>query len=148
LQLDIGLDSVYNAADVNDYFESPAFGPVRIRDFQFLFPYGARAVLPLADGRLELYGGGGGAYMRYTELLRQPSQFIRLDCPVCSARSGTGWYALTGASFAVDRAQHFRVGAIVRVFDGHTDGRQVGTLPPVRTNDRWMNVYGTFTFSF
>lgn len=148
LQLDVGLDSSYLAADVQDYYTTPAFGPVRIRDFQYFVPYGARAILPLAKGRFELFGGAGGAYLRYVESLRQPSYYYRVDCPVCNSRSGTGWYAVAGGDFAIDRGRHFRLGALTRMYRGHTEGRSVGTLPPVRTEDRWLNAYLTFTFAF
>ncbi|MCC7153882.1 MAG: hypothetical protein IT161_04850 [Bryobacterales bacterium] len=148
LQLDAGMDSSYLAADVEDYYNSPAFGPIRIRDFQYFFPYGARAILPLAKGRFELYGGAGGAYLWYVESLRQPSYYYRVDCPVCNSRSGPGWYAMAGGDFALDQRGNFRLGAVTRMYRGHTEGRAVGTLPPVRTKDRWLNAYVTFTFAF
>jgi hypothetical protein len=148
-QADVGLDTVFHAADVRDLFPS-YIGDLRIRDYQFLLPMGGRAILPLADGRVLLSGGGGGAYMRYQERIRQPfgDAYFRLDCTVCRARSGWGYYALLGASFAVDRGQHFRIGVTSRLYRGNTEGDPFGALPPVRTRDHWLATTGEFTFAF
>lgn len=148
LQADFAYEGAYNAANVDDYVNNPSFGPLRIRDFQVFLPIGARVVAPLARGRVELYGGGGAAYMRYGEFLRQPSDWTDLSCPYCNARDGWGWYATAGFNVAVDRAQHFRIGAGVRRYQGETEGRPVGTLPAYRTKDRWLNTFAEFTFSF
>lgn len=147
LQADVGLDSAYNAANVNSYMPS-GWGPLRIRDFQFFVPMGGRVVAPLAHGRVEIYGGGGGAYIRYTEMLSQPDQWTNIGCPPCQARDGWGYYALLGGDVALDRGQHFRLGATTRLYRGETNGASVGTLPPVRTQDRWINTYFGLTFSF
>ncbi|WP_321475915.1 hypothetical protein [uncultured Paludibaculum sp.] len=146
-QLDVGLDSAYNSADVNDYLDT-SYGPLRIRDFQFFVPMGGRVVAPLAKGRVEFYGGGGAAYARYTELLKQPSDYFQIGCPVCQARDGWGAYALLGGSVALDRSQHFRLGVLSRVYMVNTSGPTIGTTPSVKTSDRWVNTYATFTFSF
>lgn len=148
LQIDGGFESAYMAARVEDYLNSPAYGPLRIRDFQYFVPFGARAILPLAKGRVELYGGGGGAYVRYTESLRQPSDWVNIGCPICGARDGFGTYALAGGQVALDRGKHFRLGATVKVYRVDTEGERVGQLPPLRTSDRWINSYFHFTFSF
>jgi hypothetical protein len=102
----------------------------------------------MEDGRLLLSAGGGGAYLRYTELLRQPSDFFRFECPVCSSRSGWGYYGLVGGSVALDRRQLFRLGVTARVYQGHTDGEFLGLVPPIRTRDRWVNVFGEFGVTF
>jgi hypothetical protein len=145
-QFDVGLDSSYHAANVNDYLSSTQFGPVRIRDFQFFLPVGGRAVIPA--GRVQFYAGGGIAYLRYTELLRQPSEWVRLECPVCAARDGVGGYALLGGDVAINRARNVRLGVVSRVYMGKTDGRGLGALPGIRTDDRWWNSYLTLSFSF
>ncbi len=146
-QIDLGYDGAYNAARVNDYYETNTFGAVRIRDFQQYYPVGGRAVLPLADGKVQVFGGGGGAYMRYSEGLRQPSEYYRIDCPVCNARGGFGWYALAGGDVAVNRAQNLRLGVTTKMYKGTTDGLSVGIIPAARTKDRWLNVYFHLTFS-
>lgn len=146
-QADVGLDTLFGAAGVRDFLDT-SFGPRRIRDYQFFVPFGGRAILPLAGDRLLIYGSGGGAYMRYTELLSQPSDFFRIDCPVCTARSGWGYYAGFGFSAAVDRGQFIRIGAGTRVYRGHTDGEPIGAAPALRTKDRWVRLMAQVSFSF
>jgi len=146
-QADVGLDTVIGAARVRDYLES-SFGDLRIRDYQFLIPFGVRAILPMDRGRFLVSAGGGGVHMRYTELLRQPSDYIRIDCRVCSSRSGWGVYALVGASMALDRYQRFRLGVASRIYRGYTNGDSLGLVPGIRTKDQWVNVFGEFGISF
>lgn len=148
LQADIGLDTAYNAARVNEFLSNPQFGYVRIRDFEFMMPVGGRVVLPLADGKYHLYSGGGAAYMRYTERLRQPSQFFNVQCPVCQARDGWGHYFLVGGDVALTSGGALRLGVTSRVYQGTTDGPSVGEIPPVRTRDRWVNTYFHLSLSF
>ncbi len=146
-QADAGLDTVFGAGGVRDFYESP-LGPLRIRDYQFLIPVGGRAILPVFHERLLLFGGGGGAYLRYAELIRQPSDYYRVDCPVCGARSGWGYYALLGANAFVDRYRHFRLGVNGKVYRGHTKGDPLGFVPGIRTRDQWVQIYGELGFSF
>jgi len=146
-QADIGLDTVFGAAQVRDFLETP-FGFSRIRDYQFFLPLGGRGILPLARGRLLISGGGGGAYVRYAELLHQLSQYYRLDCPVCSARSGWGYYALVSTEAFVDRGRHFRLGVTSKVYRAHTEGDPLGPVAGVRTRDRWLQIFGQVGFSF
>ncbi len=146
-QADIGLDVLFGAGDVRDYLNT-ALGQVRIRDREYLLPVGGRAILPFAGGRVLLSGGGGGAYMRYSESVRQPSDYFRIDCPVCTARHGWGYYALVSTSFAIDHFQRFRVGITSKFYRGHTEGDPLGPVPGVRTKDHWINIFGEFGFSF
>lgn len=146
-QVDAGFETVFGSADVHDYLDT-GIGPLRIRDYQFFFPFGGRAILPLARGRLLLSGGGGGAYMRYSELLHQPSEDFHLDCPVCSTRDGWGYYALAAVSAYFDRAQHFSLGVTSRIYRGHTQGDALAAVPAIRTRDHWINTYAQFGFSF
>jgi hypothetical protein len=44
--------------------------------------------------------------------------------------------------------KNFRIGAFTRVYQGHTEGQPVGSLVVYRSSDRWVNTYGTFSFSF
>ena len=149
LQLDVGLDTVYNAADVDEYWLDPAFGYLRVRDFEYMVPMGARLVVPVTrGGRFTLHGGGGGAYLRYSESLRQPSDYFQVSCPVCRARDGWGYYLLAGGDFAVTEGGRLKLGVVTRVYMANTDGRGVGSLPAVKTKDRWINTYFHFTFSF
>jgi hypothetical protein len=145
-QADLGLDMVFGAAHVQDYLDT-SLGPLRIRDRQFFVPLGGRAILPLAGGRLLISGGGGGAYLRYAELLRQPSSYYKVDCPVCLTRDGWGTYALGDISGFVDRNQHFRIGVQAKQYRAHTSGDSLGGVP-TRTRDRWLDLLGTVGFSF
>jgi len=146
-QVETGLDTVFGAAGVKDFYDSP-IGPLRIRDYQFLVPFGARAILPLAGERLLVFGGAGGAYLRYSELIHQPSDYFRIDCPVCASRSGWGYYAVTGLSVFLDQARHFRTGASAKMYRGHTQGDPLGAAPGLRTRDHWLQLYGEFGLSF
>lgn len=147
-QIDVGYDGAYNSAQVNDYLDNPSFGAVRIRDFQTFIPLGGRVVLPMGRGRAEVFGGGGALYARYAELLSQPSEYLRLACPVCQARDGWGYYAMLGGNVAVDRGNHLRLGVTVKVNRVETTGAPIGNLPSFRTTDRWVNSYLTLGFSF
>jgi hypothetical protein len=146
-QADIGLETLFGAAGVRDFLPTQ-FGNLRIRDYQFLLPMGGRAIFPIADEKILVYGGGGGAYLRYSERVRQVSDYFRIGCDVCSARSGWGYYGLVGASVALDRGRNFRLGVTSKVYRGHTEGDPLGELAGRRTRDRWINIFGEFTFSF
>lgn len=148
LQGDFGFDTVYNAARVNEFINNPQFGFVRIRDFEYMIPMGGRVVLPMADGKFQLYSGGGAAYLRYTERLRQPSQFFNIACPICQARSGWGHYFLVGGDAALTSGGALRVGVTSRISQGTTDGPSVGEIPAVKTRDRWVNTYFHLSLSF
>jgi len=148
LQFDAGYEGSYNAADVNDFYDQPAYGPLRIRDFQTFIPFGARVILPLAGGRAEVFGGGGGAYLRYSERLQQPSEWVNVGCPVCRARDGFGWQALAGFSVGVNRNNSIKLGVMTRMYDAETNGPPVGNIWDGSTKDRWLNTYLTLSFSF
>ena len=146
-QLDAGLDTVYGAGGVKDYIET-ALGDLRIRDYQFIVPLGGRVIVPLVNDRIHLQAGGGGAYLRYTERLRQPFDYARFDCSVCTARDGWAGYGLLGANVALDRYRHLRIGVSSKVYRGNTDGERLGAVPPVKTRDHWLAVFGELTLSF
>ena len=161
-QADFGLDVGFGSADVKDFYDSE-FGELRIRDYQYMLPLGGRVVIPIADEKVQLYAGGGAAWLKYAEVVRQPfaNSGYRIDCPVCRERSGWGTYGLAGVSVALDRAKMFRLGVTTKVYRATTDGdsfrilefgsrsgHSFGTLPAIRTKDRWINVAGEFTISF
>jgi hypothetical protein len=147
-QVEGGYETLFGAADVRDYLPT-SFGNLRIRDYQQFLPFGGRVVVPLANDRIQLHAGGGGAYFRYSERIRQPFQnYYRIDCYECRTRDGIGYYGLVGASIALDRAQHFRIGFGGKVYRGHTEGDPLGELPGFETTDRWINFFGTFGVSF
>ena len=148
-QLDAGFETLFGAAGVQDFLPT-SFGNLRIRDYQHFVPFGGRVIVPLLDERLHLFAGGGGAYIRYTERVRQPySEYgVRFDCDVCNARDGWGGYGLAGASVALDEGRHFRIGFSGKVYRGQTEGDPLGAVLQRRTKDRWINIAGEFTASF
>ncbi len=146
-QADVGYDVVFGAAGVEDYLNT-GIGAVRIRDRQYFVPFGGRAILPFADGKVLLYGGGGGAYMRYSETLKQPSDEFTIECPYCQSRDGWGYYAVAGISYALNYDQNFRVGFLTKTYRGNTEGQGLGTLPGRKTKDAWVNYMGEFSFCF
>jgi hypothetical protein len=149
LAVEAGYETLFGAARVRDFLPT-GFGNLRIRDYQQFLPFGGRVILPLASDRVQVYGGGGGAYIRYSERLRQPFQNagFRFDCPVCALRDGVGYYALAGVSVALDSAQLFRVGVGTKVYRGAVSGDPLGAVPGGETRDRWINVFGSFGVSF
>jgi hypothetical protein len=88
-QLDAGLDTIFFSARVRDFFPTELFGDRRIRDYQFLIPFGGRVILPVDAGRMLVSAGGGGAHLRYTELISQPSDYFSIDAR-CATRETDG----------------------------------------------------------
>jgi|DewCreStandDraft_4_1066084.scaffolds.fasta_scaffold30104_2 opacity protein-like surface antigen len=148
LQIDLAYQGAYNAARVRDFIFNPSAGYLRIRDFQTYLPLGGRVVAPLAGGRIEFYGGGGGSYVRTAESLRQPNQWVRFECPDCVARDGWGYYALLGTGIALNASQTVRLTAITRVYRAETSGPPIGANPAIFTREQWVNTTFGFTFSF
>lgn len=146
-QADIGFDTAFGAAGINDFLDT-GLGYRRIRDYQFFVPFGGRAILPIANERFQISGGMGGAYLRYAERISQPSDYYRVDCPPCAARSGWGYYGLVNTSAFLDSGRHFRVGVTAKMYRAHTDGEPLGDVPPFRTKDRWLMIGGEFGISF
>ena len=148
-QLDVGFDGVFGAAGVRDWLPT-AFGNLRISDFQTFIPFGGRAILPLYRDKIHVYGGLGGAYIRYGERIRQPFQNVnfRIPCDICASRDGFGYYGLFGVTTALDELRRFRVGVGTRVYRGYTSGDPLGAAPPGETTDRWITVFGSFSVSF
>lgn len=142
-QADIGLDILFGAARIRDFLNTD-IGGFRIKDREYFVPMGGRALVPL--GRFLLNAGGGGAYMRYNERVNQPSSYFRIDCPVCTMRSGWGYYAQVGGDYFIGR--NFRLGVLTRIYRGHTEGDPLGTVPGVRTRDQWINTMAQLGFSF
>jgi hypothetical protein len=149
LMAEAGYETLFGAARIRDFLPT-AFGNLRIRDYQQFLPFGGRVILPLADDRVQIYGGGGGAYIRYSERIRQPFQDsgFRFDCPECALRDGLGYYAQAGISIAIDRAQFFRVGFGTKVYRGATEGDPLGPVPARETRDRWIMLFGNASLNF
>ncbi len=146
-QVEGGLDTVFHAARINDYFES-RFGDLRIKDYQYMVPVGGRAVVPLWRERILFSAIGGGAYLRYQEQIRQPFEDARVDCRPCRSRSGFGYYAGLGASIAMDPLRRFRLGTSIRVYRAGIGGDAFGRIPSIRTYDTWVVPTLDLTVSF
>ena len=147
LQADLGLNMVFGAAQIRDFLPTD-IGNVQLRDREYFVPMGARAIAPFAHGRLLFAGGGGMAYLRYSESLNQPSYYYQVDCPVCTSRGGWGPYGLVNGTYFLDHDQHFRVGLTTMFYRAHTNGDALGNLPGSQTTDHWTNIFGEIGFSF
>lgn len=145
LQADISVDILFGAAGIRDFL-STGIGDYRIKDREYFLPFGGRAIAPLFGGRLLI--SGGGAWLKYHERVNQPGSDFRVDCPVCAARSGWGYYALANASYFVESGKHIRIGATTRVMRGHTDGDPLGYVPGFQTKDHWLSIGAEFGLSF
>lgn len=148
LQIDLGYQGAYNAARVKDYIFNPSAGYLRIRDFQTYLPLGARVVAPVGGGRVEFYGGGGASYVRTAESLRQPSDWVRFECPDCVSRDGWGYYALLGTGIALTQSQAVRLTVLTRVYRAETSGPPIGANPAIFTREQWVNTTFGLSFSF
>jgi hypothetical protein len=148
-QAEAGYELLFGAARVRDFLPT-FYGNLRIRDYQHFLPYGGRVIVPIDGDRIQLFAGGGGIYMRYSERVRQPfaQQGLTFDCDVCAARDGTGYYGLVGGNVALDRSQLFRVGVTARFVRGETSGEPIGSVPARTTEDRWTNIFFTFGIQF
>ena len=143
-QADSGLDAVVGAAGIN--ISRPSLvGELRIRDFEYMACFGGRAILPLAEDRLELFAGGGGAYLRYNEEAEIPglnyygSGVIDVPCPGCASRSGWGYYGTAGFNVALEQRHRVWLGVEARYIKGATSGNLLGTGARFKTEDQWLN---------
>jgi hypothetical protein len=148
-QVETGLNTVFHAAKVRDFYDSD-FGPLRIRDYQYMLTLGGRVIVPAGRERVQLSFGGGGSYLRYQEFISQPFDDYgpRIGCPVCGHRAGWGYYALAGVSVGVDRMRRYRIGATTRVFRARVGGDPLGAVPGFRTSDAWVSTAGEFSVTF
>ena len=76
--------------------------PVAQRTRVTIAPFGARGILPLANGRLELFLGAGGAYAWHAD-------YGRLINALLAQGS-------LGGRFALDQKRHYWVGSSVRLY--------------------------------
>jgi len=148
LQADVGLDAVFQAAGVRD-FQDTIIGRINIRDNEIMVPLGGHAILPVGP-RVELFGGGGAVYLNYSESVSVPNSDGDggFNCQTCKSRGGWGSYAVAGVNVAVERSHRFWVGVESRLFHGTTNGDPLGSVPPLQTQDTWINTAAVFTFRF
>src|SRR5688572_14440669 len=97
LAAEAGYETLFGAAEIREWVQT-GYGNLRIRDYQQFLPFGGRVILPLANERIQIYGGGGGAYIRYSERLSQPPYYgYRFECPDCAL--GWPWLLRGGRSY-------------------------------------------------
>lgn len=144
-QADVGLDILFGAARIRDFLTTQV-GDFRIGDREYFLPMGGRTIVPLFGGKVLLHAGGGGAWMKYHERLSQPSSYYRIDCPICTSRSGWGYYAQVGGDWFFTR--NLRLGVLSRFYRGHTNGQTLGNVPAAETTDHWVNTFAVIGFSF
>ena len=94
-------------------------------------PFGLRAVLPLAHGRIELSAGGGGLYEKYS--VSNPESGFGLV-----PRQGWGGYASARAAVAVDHRRRFWLGVTPRLMVAN----------PPYARDRWFVLTGDIGLRF
>jgi hypothetical protein len=148
-QADVGLDTIFHAAGVRDS-QDTIIGRIKIRDNELLVPFGGRGILPLAGERIELFGGGGAAYIHYGESVEVPGagDDSNFKCQTCRSRDGWGAYATAGVNVAVERSRRFWVGVESRIIHGKTNGDPLGAVPPLETQDTWIDTAAVFTVRF
>ncbi len=147
-QADVGLIPVFHAANVRD-FQDTIIGRLKIRDNEFMVPIGARGILPIGP-RVEVFGGGGAAYLYYGESVEVPGagSDSGFRCQVCRSRGGWGYYTAAGVNIAVERSHRFWIGVESRLIHGKTNGDPLGAVPPLETTDTWVNTSAVFTVRF
>jgi len=118
----IGVDNLLLNHDVGS-----RFGTFTNRERITLVPFGLRATVPLSEGRVELFAGGGGAALNSSEFyLNNPYQGSK----VLVQLNG-------GARFALDQAQRFRIGPTVRFY------RDLG-----RPTQEWLSLSADSSYRF
>ena len=99
-------------------------------------PFGGNILLPLARGRIEIFGGIGGVYFQPTIFLRPGTAYVRRGVPYVQPNS---W--LTQASFggraALDPEHHFWLGASTYYLTNFADKTR-----------RWSSSSADFTVRF
>jgi hypothetical protein len=140
IQADAGFDSVINGWNTSNVCTTNTSANTSTTNAEYMIPFGGRGILPLDGGKLLLSLGGGGAYLQYS----LPCFYNHGNRFLLEPNTGWGGYALGAASVALDKAQRFRVGIVARYYRASTGELASGSA----RQDRWLNVYGEFSFSF
>jgi hypothetical protein len=154
-QADVSLTVVPRAAGINVPLQTTV-GTFEVKDTEFILPFGGRAILPLLAGRMELFGGGGGTYLHYTEIAPTrlgygcyPSACVfDVACPFCVSRGGWGGYGTAGADVALDRRRRVWLGVETRFVKGTTSGELLGSGGTIKTKDQWLNMAMNVAYRF
>jgi hypothetical protein len=145
-QLDAGFDAGTGAAGVSRTINTTG-GPRSVGDTEYFVPLGARFVLPLFRERLLLSGGGGGAYISYTETPKAGANEVVI-CTSCVSRSGGGAFEVAQIKVMLDKQRRFGVGSTTRWYQASSKGGALGTNLQGNSKDRWTTVAGTLGFHF
>ena len=125
IEAEIGLFTALDPTGV----QCASFGCRDASDHYYWVPFGVRFIAPLYRRRIEISGGGGGLYEKYS------GDFLGVG-PV--SRTGGGGYFIASAAFALDRGRHFWVGATPRWFLAN----------PSYARDRWLQTSAEISFRF
>lgn len=98
-------------------------------DHYYWVPFGVRLIAPLYRRRIEISGGGGGLFEKYS------GNSLSVG-PV--SRSAGGAYFVVSAAFALDRGRHFWVSATPRGFLANASDAR----------DRWLQLSAEISFRF
>ncbi len=85
--------------------------PIPDRARVTLLPFGFKGILPVARGRIELFGGFGGAYAWNSDNGKYTNALLA--------------QASLGGRMALDRGRHFWLGTSLRGYSNFGDGKQV-----------------------
>ncbi len=107
------------------------FGCFDPHDRFFWVPLGVRFIAPMAWKRVEVSGGGGGLWEKYS--VDNPNEGFSLR-----SRQGWGGYFVAGAAVFLDQRRHFWLGASPRLFLAN----------PRFGRDRWFQILGEFSVRF
>jgi hypothetical protein len=106
------------------------FGCQDLDDRYYWVPFGVRFIAPTYLGRIELSGGGGGLYEKYT---------VGNSSVCCyAAHDGWGGYFVGSVSVALDRSRRFWLSGTPRWFLAN------GTY----ARDRWFQIAGEVSYRF
>lgn len=123
----------------------PDLSSLKVSDRQLAVQLGLRGILPIRRDRLQVYLGGGVAWLDYSR--RQSGSDVYLDtlCSFCWPRSGAGYYLTGGSSVALDRRERYRAGVAVRFYRARTEPDNP-TLSLPNLDDEWLTVVAEFSF--
>ena len=106
---------------------------VNVNDRMFWVPFGVRGILPLKNGRAEVFVSAGGLYEKY-------SAGNPFDSVGVGSRNGWGGYVSGGAAAALDRGRHFWLGGSSRFYFANTNRGY--------SHDRWVTATLDFSLRF
>lgn len=119
----IGLGTEVRGANVD----------VKLDDRMLWVPFGVRGILPLRNGRVELFIGAGGLYENY----HVTNAFTAFGL---ESRNGWGGYVSGGGAVALDRGRRFWLGGSSHFYFANTNNGY--------SHDRWVTATLDLGFHF